>query len=201
MHPIMSSRHPSITHNINDVSEELREKAIQRTAVVLRKIDEVRRQLELPIEQLPIVIETYGQVVLALIAEKEREQFDERTSRLPITMQSQTRDFEPMKIKPGKPAEVIARPQTCVFRPEDIAIHGDRARWVVHDIRVGNRSQFAQIRGPVPGTEFGPGGILEHLRLNVAQVAMDIALVVEYVGPEADGEIFEATMVGTATEF
>ena len=32
-------------------------------------------------------------------------------------------------------------------------------------------------------------------------MAMDIIVVVEYVGPEANGEVFEATMVGTATEF
>lgn len=187
-----------IVPNIVDVPEELRERALKRTADVLRKVDEVRRGLELPVEQLPIVIETYGNVIAALVAEAAREDLAKRTSRLPITMQSQTRDYEPMKIKPGKVVSVVARPQSCAFRPEDLAIHGDRSRWVVHDVKVGNRSQFAQKRGPVPGSEFGPGGVCEHLRLETAQTAMDIELVVEYVGPEEDGEVFEATLVGTA---
>lgn len=196
VHPFMTP----ITHNISDVPEELREKALQRTAAVLRKIDEVRRSLELPVEQLPIVIETYSQVVLALLAEEERTKFAARTTRLPMTLRSQN-GYLPIKIKSGIMHEVIMRPQTLAFRPEDLTIHGDRSRWMVHDIKIGNRSQFAGKSGPAPGTEFGPGGICEHLRLETLQTAMDLAITVEYVGPEPDGEIFEATMVGTATEF
>jgi hypothetical protein len=30
---------------------------------------------------------------------------------------------------------------------------------------------------------------------------MDLALVVEYVGPDPDGEVFEATIVGTAITY
>jgi hypothetical protein len=187
--------------NIVDVPEELREKALKRTANMLRKIDEVRRGLELPVEQLPIVIETYGKVVMTLVAEAEREERAKRTQRLPITLRSETRDYQPMKVTPGKQVDVIVRPQVIAFRPEDLAITGDRSRWVVHDIKIGNRSQFAGKRGPAPGIEFGPGGILEHLRLETAQTAMDITIVLEYVGPEADGEVFEATMVGLAADF
>jgi hypothetical protein len=197
MHPT-----PDIIH----ISDELREKALQRTAAVLRKIDEVRRNLELPVEQLPVVIDIYGKVVSSLIAEAQREELAKRTQRLPITMQSEDKYSQPVKIKPGKDIDgryfnVITRPQIVAFRPEDIAIHGDRTRWVVHDIVVGNRSQFAAKRGPAPGSEFGPGGILEHLRLETLQTAMDFTLVIEYVGPEADGEVFEATVVGTGIEY
>ena len=189
-----------VMHNIADVPEELRERALKHTAAMLRKIDEVRRQLELPVEQLPVMIETYGKVVVALLAEEERKKIVEHATRLPMTMRSENRDREPMKIKPGDTHEVIVRPQT-IFRPEDLAIHGDRSRWMVHDIKIGNRSQFVGKRGRAAGTEFGPGGICEHLRLETCQTAMDLAVIVEYVGPEADGEFFEATMVGTATEF
>jgi hypothetical protein len=196
MHPFMNQSIP----NIVDVPEEMRESALKRTADVLRKVDEVRRSLEMPVEQLPIVIETYGKVVMSMLAEKQREELAARTSRMPLTMMSETRDYQPMKIARGKQVSVIARPQTCVFRPEDIAIHGDRSRWVVHDIMVGNRSQLAQKRGPAPGSEFGPGGILEHMRLESVKTAMDFTLIVEYVGPEAEGEVFEATVVGTAVD-
>ena len=197
MHPFMSP----VTHNIIDIPEELRERALKLTATMLRKIDEVRRQLELPVDQLPIVIESYSKAVLALIAEEERKELAERTTRLPITLRSETRDYQPMKIKPGDTHVVIVRPQTLAFRPEDLAIHGDRSRWVVHDIKIGNRSQFVGKRGPAPGTEFGPGGICEHLRLETCQTAMDLAIEVEYIGPEPDGEVFEGTIVGTACEF
>lgn len=192
------------TVNIVDVSEELSEKALKRTAEVLRKIDGVRRTLELPIEQLPLVIEIYNNSVSSLIAETRRkEQAAElamRTSRLPVTMRSETRDFKPMRVPPGGPHAIYVRPQVSLFRLEDIAIHGDRAQWMVHDIKIGNRCQFGQNATPALGTEFGPGGILEKLRLETAYSMMDIVLVVEYVGPEAEGEVFEATLVGTAVE-
>jgi len=200
-HHLMSPTSP-FQPNVADVSDEVREKALKRAAEMLRKLDEVRRSLELPVEQLPIVIETYGKVVLALVAEAEREEMAKHTQRLPLTMRSETRDYEPFKIKSvqngGKLFEVVIRPQVTAFRPEDLAIHGDRSRWVVHDIKVGNRSQFVGKRGPAPGAEFGPGGILEHMRLETVQTAMDLVLCVEYIGSEPEGEVFEATMVGTA---
>lgn len=199
MHPSFLS--PVINPNTIDIPAEMRDRALKQTAVVLRQIDEVRKQLELPVDQLPIVLEIYGKVVMAMFAEEERKKMAERTRRLPLTMRSETTDYQPMKITPGKAVDVIIRPQTIAYRPEDIAIHGDRARWIVHDILIGNRSQFVNKRGPAPGTEFGPGGILEHLKLETAQTAMDIKLVVEYVGPESDGEVFEATMVGLATDY
>jgi hypothetical protein len=198
--------HPSAIHNIADVSDDVRDKALKRTREMLAKIDEVRRGLELPVDQLPVVIDVFGKVVSALMAETQREDLAKRTQRLPITMRSEDKYSQPVKIKPGKDIDgryfnVVARPQIIAFRPEDIAIHGDRSRWVVHDIVVGNRSQFAAKRGPAPGTEFGPGGILEHLRLETLQTAMDFTLMIEYVGPEADGEVFEATVVGTGVEY
>lgn len=197
---------PGLLPNIIDIPEEQREKALKRTTEVLRKLDEVRRTAELAPEHLPIVIEIYGKVVNALIAESTREEMAKRTQRLPMTMRSEDKTYAPLKIKPGKDGEgryfsVVGRPQCVAFRPEDIAISGDRSRWVVHDILVGNRSQFVSIRGPVPGTEFGPGGILEHVRLETLQTAMDFRLVVEYVGPEPEGEVFEVTVVGTSVEY
>lgn len=204
MHPFMNPIVPAT--NIADISEEMRDKALKRTADILRKIDEVRRTAELAPEQLPIVVDIYGKVVTALIAEAAREEMAQRTQRLPMTMRSEDKVGQPMKIKPGKGSDgqhhrVVARPQVVAYRAEDIAIHGDRSRWVVHDIIVGNRSQFAAKRGPAAGSEFGPGGILEHMKLETLQTAMDFTLVVEYVGPEVDGEVFEATVVGLSADY
>jgi hypothetical protein len=155
----------------------------------------------MPSEHLSIVVDIYGQVVQAMIVETEREEIAKRTTRAPLTLRSENRDGEPLKIKPGHaPFNVIVRPQGT-FRPEDLAIHGDRTHWMVHDIKIGNRSQFIANRGPAPGTEFGPGGVLEHLRLETAHVGMDITLYVEYVGPDPEGALFEATMVGTCLPY
>jgi predicted RNase H-like nuclease (RuvC/YqgF family) len=63
--------------NIADVTEELRDKALKRTAETLRKVDEVRRALELPVDQLSLVLEAYGKSVLALLAEAERAATEE----------------------------------------------------------------------------------------------------------------------------
>lgn len=194
MHHIMPQSSPV---NIADVPEELHEKALKRTADMLRKLEEIRHSLEMPADQLTIVIDTYNKAILTLIAEQEREERAKRTMRGPLTMQSRDSNGEPMKLAPGKKHEVVGRPQFIMFQPEDFAIHGDRSRWIVHDIMVGNRSQFVGKRGPAHGTEFGPGGILEHMRLESVHTAMDFTLVVEYVGPEMDGEVFEATVVGT----
>src|SRR5207244_3446922 len=104
-------------------------------------------------------------------------------------------------VKPGKACVVLVRPQYAAFRPEDFTIHGDRSRWMVHDIKVGNRSQFAAFRAPAPGTDFGPGGILEKMRLETVQTAMNFEICVEYIGPDPDGEVFEATVIGTCLAF
>lgn len=187
--------------NTVDVPPEMRDRALKQTAELVRKIDEVRKQLELPVDQLPVVIEIYGKVVLSLFAEEERKKMAERTTRLPMTLRSEDRDYRPMKIKRGEPISVIVRPQTIAFRPENLAIQGDPSRWLVHDIKCGNRSLFAAHHGPTCGTDFGVGGVLEKMKLETCQTAMDFAVVVEYVGPEPDGEVFEATIVGLATDY
>lgn len=187
--------------NIDDISEEMRDKALKRTALMLEKFEDLRRAAALPVDQLPMVIDIYGKVVFALIAEAQREELAKHTKRLPMTMQSQDREFKPMKVAPGKTFDVIVRPNFQAYRPEDFAIHSNRSHWLVHDIRIGNRQQFAGKRAPTPGTEFGPGGVLEHMKLDTIQTAMDFVLEVEYVGPNPEGEVFECTVIGTAVEF
>lgn len=54
---------------------------------------------------------------------------------------------------------------------------------------------------PIDGREFTPGGACNRLVLETIQTAMDFDLVVEYVGPEADGEVFEMLTVGTCIQF
>ena len=182
------------------LTDELRAKALARARDTLIKLDEVRRSLELLPDQLPLVIDAYAQAARGLLFEEQQKKMAERTKRLPLPVLSCDREGAPMKVKPGKPFQVAARPQYSDFRVEDISIHGDRSRWLVHDLRVGGRSQFMQQGGPIPGQEFGPGGVCASLRLATCQTAMDFVMIVEYLGPETDGEVFEATAVGLAVE-
>jgi hypothetical protein len=102
------------------------------------------------------------------------------------------------RIKPGQVFSVFGRPQLCAYRVKEIEIDGDPSRWRVHDIKVGNRPQGQQaFRHPIPGERFRKGGIMSDLRLEACQTTMDFVMEVEYVGPLAEGEVFEATLVRT----
>jgi hypothetical protein len=183
------------------IPEDLRKKSLASTLNILKELDAMRRKLKLPADQLPLVIEIYGQQAAGLVAEKTREDVAARTKRLPLRIRSETKDHQPMKIVPSDEAIMVsARPQWCGFQPEDLSINGDRTRWIVDDIRIGNRSQLLGHAIPIPGAEFGPGGVCASLRLDTVQTAMDVQLWIRYIGPEAEGEVFEATFVGSAIE-
>lgn len=180
--------------NIADVSEEMRDQALARAASTLKKIDEVRKKLELPIDQLPVLIDLYGKHVLALQAEAAREEAAKRMLRVPLTLRSAG------PIAPEVKQAVTLQPTYAAFRVEDITIQGECEHWLVHDLKVGNRSQFLAKMAPVPGTNFGPNGVLARLRLETCQTAMDFVMEVEYIGPSVIGAVFEASIVGTAFE-
>lgn len=102
----------------------------------------------------------------------------------------------PHKIKPGERLTVTARPQRVAFRPERITIE-NADRWLVHDFKIGNRSQFAQ-SGDIPGSFFDARNADAALVFETAQTAMDVSFDVTYLGQEKDGEQFLATVTGTA---
>jgi hypothetical protein len=67
----------------------------------------------------------------------------------------------------------------------------------VIDIKVGNRSQLANSTA-LPGYLFTKGGTHVKVALDVATVAMDIALVVENI--TSSNQTFMAALVGTAAQ-
>jgi hypothetical protein len=92
---------------------------------------------------------------------------------------------------------ITARPLVRAFRPVRLMI-SQADQWLVHDILIGNRSQFMQA-GAIPGGMFDATAgtaIDSFVSLEMAQTAMDIVLVVEYVGLDPDGAPFYATMIG-----
>jgi hypothetical protein len=105
-------------------------------------------------------------------------------------------------ILPTQSAQITARPQRVAFRPERVFISaagttGGAADWIVNDIKIGNRSQFSQ-SGDIPGDMFATGAIDSFVSFETAQTAMDVVMVVTYIGSNESGVPFYASIVGTA---
>jgi hypothetical protein len=105
-------------------------------------------------------------------------------------------------ILPTQSAQITARPQRVAFRPERVFISsagttGGAADWIVNDIKIGNRSQFSQ-SGDVPGDMFATNAIDGFVSFETAQTAMDVVMVVTYIGTNESGTPFYASIVGTA---
>jgi hypothetical protein len=116
------------------------------------------------------------------------------------------RDILPMStgvpILPTQSAQITGRPQTLVFKIGRFVISnagtaGGAADWIVNDIKIGNRSQFVQ-SGDVPGDLFATNAIDTFVRFDAAQTAMDVVVVVTYIGLNESGCPFFGAMVGTA---
>jgi hypothetical protein len=199
------------------LDEATREIAFKRTEHLLRELDKIRRTLEWPPESIAQVIEVYTSSARAVALEATHAAFKAEQAaknaacmpRLPMQMRSLGTDRRPVCIRPGEIYEVVVRPQGGAYRVEEIEIDGDPSRWRVHEIKVGNESQLEdrwvdsskRSHSPIPGERFRKGGIMSDLRLRTCQTAMDFVLFVEYVGPVADGEVFEATLVGTSVSY
>ena len=105
-------------------------------------------------------------------------------------------------ILPTQSAQITARPQRVAFRPERVFISaagttGGASDWIVNDIKIGNRSQFSQ-SGDVPGDMFAANAIDGFVSFETAQTAMDVVMVVTYVGTNESGVAFYGSIIGTA---
>jgi len=97
----------------------------------------------------------------------------------------------------GRPTPVRVRPQSVAMRVEEIEILGTPEHWMIADVQVGQRSQFPSAGPPTPGRLFVPGGTCHKFVTESIQTAMDFTILVHYVGPDADGAIFEAVAMGS----
>jgi len=189
-HPFFLS--PSI------LDEETRKLAFQRTTAVLRECDQIRRGLELPPEALGHVLEVYIASAREVLAERMQADRAARRSHAAAILRSHE-DGQPLRIKPGELAEVREFSQYSEYRVEEIEIKGDPSRWRVFEIKVGDRVQSPRLfMPPLSGELFRKGGIMRELCLEPCQRAMSISMLVEYVGPLVEGEVFEATLEGDA---
>jgi len=104
----------------------------------------------------------------------------------------------------GLTAQITSRPQRVAFRPErvfvsaaDVGGGGSAANWIINDITIGNRSQFAQ-SGALPGDMFATQAIDSFVTFETAQTAMDVVMIVTYQGATEGGTPFYGSIIGTA---
>ena len=105
-------------------------------------------------------------------------------------------------------AQITSRPQRVAFRPERVFVSSGAgvdaggnpltaASWIINDITIGNRSQFAQ-SGALPGDMFSNVAIDSFVTFETAQTAMDVVMIVTYQGPIEGGIPFYGSIIGTA---
>lgn len=102
----------------------------------------------------------------------------------------------------GERVRVLTVNPVVAFRPDRITLV-DAQDWVVHDVRIGDRSQIeggdfptAQLEG-IPGVLFSSGAHDSRLQLETAQMRMTISVDVTYVGPASAG-VLTCVMLGLA---
>jgi len=177
-----------------DLDEEGRIAALTKTEATLKELVRVCRGSDVPVSMLPQVIDLYTSCAREVVFERNRAEAAARVKRQPMTITS------PSRIQRGKITRVIARPQCSAYRVEEIEICENPSRWMIHEIRVGDRSQFMSTPYPIRGEAFRKDGIMGDVRLDVCLTCQDFMIDVEYVGPVAEGEVFEAVAVGTVAE-
>jgi len=141
------------------------------------------------------------------MAPPEAAPFPARAALVDAPLPTQAnRDILPMStgvpILPTQSAQITGRPQVWCFKVGRFVISnagtaGGAADWIVNDIKIGNVSQFVQ-SGDVPGDLFATNAIDTFVRFAPAQTAMDVVVVVTYIGLNESGCPFFGAMVGTA---
>ena len=110
----------------------------------------------------------------------------------------------------GHSVQITARAHRGFFKPRRLVINANDVGWLIHDIKIGNRSQLNQA-GSIPGMVFRinsdkgrtiqtHGG--EHfpfVSFEIVKPAMDIVVIAEYIGPD-DAEPFRGRLIGTTVD-
>jgi hypothetical protein len=104
---------------------------------------------------------------------------------------------------------ITSRPQRPAYRPERMFVSGPivtssglatgegASAWLIQDISIGNKSQFAQA-GAIPGDIFANLSIDSFVSFDTVQTAMDVTVTVSYVGTSESAVSFFGGMLGTS---
>lgn len=106
-------------------------------------------------------------------------------------------------LPPTTKATITARMQNAPFQMVRLEIGdegapGGAADWIVEDLRVNGRSQFAQ-PGPIPGNMFSTTAIDSFVKIETCEAGNAIEIDVNYIGLNESGAAFAAHLEGTVT--
>jgi hypothetical protein len=179
--------------SVEAMRREERERSEQSAIAHLASCESIRKKLELPVESLALIDQVLHREMVHTL--RPTHFAIDPMKRAPLRVRSLA------KVAPTQPGErpttVIGRPQTPAMRIEEIEIIGHPEHWQVIDIQVGNRSQFPNTGEPIHGRMFAKDGLCRRFATETLQTAMDFAVIVQYVGPDPDGEIFEMLAMGS----
>ena len=104
-------------------------------------------------------------------------------------------------IKPSRQTTIRVSAPSTPFRVERFIIEdgnteGGSADWIVNDVRIANRSQFAQ-SGDIPGDLFATNAIDTFVKLDSWPAGATLEIDVRYIGLRKDGALFRARLEGT----
>lgn len=200
-----------------EVTDDDRQFGLTKTADVFKKISELCKEINIPLDHIPVVYRAYErfehEASSARLTKMHNAQAIANLAReaLPIrsrkgnycakhmnALGAEVRDLPNDRCPPGVVVNVNATAQRAAYHIDQLQITGHPEHWRVHDISIGNRSQFVQASGGVNGIAFGPHGILRDVKLEPMFGAMDLIMLVEYIGPNPEGMPFEAGALGTS---
>ena len=97
----------------------------------------------------------------------------------------------------GHSVQITARAHRGFFKPRRLVINANDVGWLIHDIKIGNRSQLNQA-GSIPGMVFRINSD-PFVSFEIVKPAMDIVVIAEYIGPD-DAEPFRGRLIGTTVD-
>jgi hypothetical protein len=202
-----------IEYSTPSVTDEDRTVAMSKTISLFKQLTEVSKELGVSPDHMPVMWRAYerfeNQISDERVTKFRNEQVIASSAREPLPIRSQagmraTKDREHIKLPSDRcPLDhvvtVTAVPQRAFYQIDQLQILGRSypEHWRVHGITIGNQSQFAQ-EGAIDGRAFGPDGILRDVKFVPMSAGMELAMLVEYIGPNPEGMPFEAAAFGTS---
>lgn len=112
---------------------------------------------------------------------------------IPIAVRDPIQPTRKMTIRVSAPSAPF---QIDRFIIEDGNSEGGSADWIVNDLRIGNRSQFA-LSGDIPGDLFATNAIDTFVKFAAWPIDATIEIDVTYIGLREDGALFRGRLEGT----
>ncbi len=170
----------------NEITDADRAKALEATKnylvkIDIIKVDQLRRQFDLPPEALGYVVDVYTALLTG----------GSNRNVMPIHSDGPVKRNETTIIK--------GRVMHAAFTPERVFVSMagttcGAADWIINDILVDGKSQFEQA-GPLPGDMFQSQAIDSFVSFTMCR--KELVVVATYIGENENGCSFYGSIIGT----